>query len=459
MNLQDIRRRVKQLEAEVDNSQRALQAGQIDTKAYNAHLDAALEEVMALRKTQKNLEHYAGGMARAEDIMSGQAPAPTLGDAFGSGPVLSEPPSLNFTEPQLKALHQAAIMGQPLTMEIQSKGVLRPGFRSGDVMTKSPTLESGLTGGLGQLPPIIAPGLFMSLPYEPSRVSKFLPSSAISEGPSIAWLTHTSNANPAAAVAEGATKPDIGASFIETVVKPTKIAALASTSMEMVSDYGTGQFGQWLSTELQRELVNQESNYLLNAGVEGGPSGATFSGLLATSGTLTYSVAADEFPLDALSRAFVALRTGPAFAEADLCIMNPTTVGALRRIRDGNGRYVLDLLAGARNLTADGSPPALTPAAANPGGFIPQGTGTQVQDLWGVPIVETTQVPAGTAVALSVRAGAAFVYFKWGLMIQFNMYSDTAWENNLLQWRAEERCALATPRPEAIQIITNLPTS
>jgi hypothetical protein len=197
----------------------------------------------------------------------------------------------------------------------------------------------------------------------------------------------------------------------------------------------------------------------MNAGVEGGPTGATFPGLLGTSGTLTYSVAADEFPLDALSRAFVALRTGPAFCEPDLCIMNPTTVGALRRIRDGNGRYVLDLLAGPRNLTADGSPPAVTPPSANPGGFIPQGSGTQVADLWGVPIVETTQIPAGTAVALSVRAGAAFVYFKWGLMIQFNMYSDTAWENNLLQWRAEERCALATPRLEAIQIITNLPTS
>lgn len=453
MNETQLKARLKELDTEADATLKAYAGEKIERKQFIDVAGRLTAEAESIRATLANLGAGKQAFAAAEAAMSGDFGS----DAFSSA--WTEPPSFNFSESEVKALHQAALMRQPLTMEIQHKSVLRPQFRGGEVATKAPSLESGITGGLGQLPPIVAPGLFMSLPYEPSRLSRYLPSSAITTGPSIAWLTHTANAATAAAVAEGATKPDIGASFVETVVKPTKVAALASTSMEMVSDYGTGQFGQWLSTELTRELINAESDFLLNAGVAGGPTGATFPGLLGTSGTLTYSVAADEFPLDALSRAFVALRTGPAYCEPDLCIMHPTTVGALRRIRDNTGRYVLDLLAGPRNLTADGSAPAATPRTANPGGFIPQGTSTQVADLWGIPIIETTQCPAGTAVALSVRAGAAFVYFKWGLMLQFNMYSDTAWENNLLQWRAEERFALATPRPEAISIIDGLPTT
>ena len=86
-----------------------------------------------------------------------------------------------------------------------------------------------------------------------------------------------------------------------------------------------------------------------------------------------------------------------AFCEPDLVVINPATMGALRREKDSMGRYILDLLAGPLALTADGSPRAnRTPDDSNTFGIIPQGTGTSWGSLWGVPICETTQCPAGT---------------------------------------------------------------
>jgi len=48
---------------------------------------------------------------------------------------------------------------------------------------------------------------------------------------------------------------------------------------------------------------------------------------------------------------------------------------------------------------------------------------------------------------------------RLGMLLQFNMFGDQEWQQNLFSWRVEERIALATPRPEAINILTGLPTS
>jgi hypothetical protein len=339
---------------------------------------------------------------------------------------------------------------QPCAIEIK-------GFAD-DVVTKSPVAETGLTGGLGQLPPLIMPGRAVSLPYEPTRVWNWIPSVTM-QGPSVAWLQHVSNATEVSAVAELGTKPDIGPGFQEFVVKPTKIAGLASLSLEASMDYP--EWGGWIQTELTRSLINQESLALLQAGYSGGPTGYTFNGLLAQSGTLTRAVGSDT-PLDALSKSYVDLRVGPAFAEPDLVIMHPQTWGALRRAKDANGRYLLDLMYGPAQLTADGSPLVRGASGEAPFGVIPQGqasTGTGYGQLWGVPICETTQCPAGTAVVMSIRAGAAFGYTRMGLLLQYNPFGDAEWTQNYYTWRCEERIALTVPRPQAINIVTGLPTS
>jgi hypothetical protein len=148
----------------------------------------------------------------------------------------------------------------------------------------------------------------------------------------------------------------------------------------------------------------RESNILLN-GVSG-TSNATFNGILQTSGTLTRAIGTDS-PLDCLSKAYVDLRVGAAFADPDLVLMHPSTLGALRRQKDADGRYVMDLLAGPLGLTAYGQPSTAGPAnEQNSYSVIPQGSPAFSGNLWGAQIATSTQIAAGTAIVASVKAGA-----------------------------------------------------
>ena len=71
-------------------------------------------------------------------------------------------------------------------------------------------------------------------------------------------------------------------------------------------------------------------------------------------------------------------------------ITHPLTLGALRRERDTMGRY---LLAPDQELQ----------------------TGT-VSHIWNVPVIETSQCPAGTVLVLSVKSGAAVGWVRQGLL-------------------------------------------
>jgi len=443
MDERKIRHRLEQLRGEVKALTRAHDDGRIDEKRFRGSVNRLYEEHQGLTTTLENLGSARRAAAAQEEAFG----VPSL-RTKAIGPVRSQPPSpMDLDESQLRQLYQAAETKSPCTIEIRSKAY-------SPVTEYSTSGTSTITGGIGQLPPIIVPNRFMSLPYEPSRVSQYLPSAAMN-GPSAVWLTHTGNAGEVATVPEAGQKMDIGPTVVENQVKPTKIAGLVSVSLEAWQDYA--EFGEWLPTELTRSLINAESNMILNAGTSGGPT-ATFPGLLATSGTLTRAVGTDT-ALDALNKSFVDLRVGPAYAEPDLVITHPATIAAMRREKDASGRYILDLFAGPLALTADGAPRAATAPDANLGGVIPQGSNTTVQSIWGVPVVETTQCPPGTAVVLSVRAGAALFYVRLGMLLQFNMFGDQEWQQNLFSWRVEERIALATPRPEAINILTGLPTS
>jgi hypothetical protein len=77
--------------------------------------------------------------------------------------------------------------------------------------------------------------------------------------------------------------------------------------------------------------------------------------------------------------------------------------------------------------------------------------------LWGAQIAATTQVAAGTAVVMSVKAGAGIYWQRLGMLIFFNPWSLMT--SNEYFWVAEERIAYSCPRPAAVNIVTGLPTS
>jgi hypothetical protein len=86
-------------------------------------------------------------------------------------------------------------------------------------------------------------------------------------------------------------------------------------------------------------------------------------------------------------------------------------------------------------------------------------------DVFGVPVQTSTQVPDGQAIVMSIQGGAAVGWIRHGLELMFNQYGGTTdagvdlWRTNQYSWRAEERISLSVPRPAAICVVTNLPTS
>lgn len=483
MDFAALEARRAELRARVAEKTRAYEAGEIKDKAYfekwvtKAHdeyerLNTILDNVAAAKKAYACAEKAwqdADGMPELPEegfaplgggMVSGAQPLPIGGAGL--------PSPRNLTGVQMKQLYKAVQTRTPTTVEIPVKPHRQPLF-PGMVQKAAgaPVLESTLGGGfVGQLPPVQTP-FAVGIGYELTRVAGLFPG-AMMPGPSATWLSHTANAYEPTAVAEGATKPNIGPVITENQVIPQKIAATVDFSLEAWQDtgsYGEAAFASWLPVELERAVWNAESLYLLQATtgstnpIAGGPVNATFNGILNTSGTLTREVASGESPLDTLSQAFNDIRVGPAYSWPDLMMIHPTTYNALRLIKDSEGRYVMNLLAGPLGLTADGSAPVYQPALeANVYSITPQGSSPFAGHLWGVPVALTTQCPEGTAIVTSVAAGGGMYWTRLAMLIMFNMWSSNEWENNLQSFRAEERIALSVQRPSAVNIVTGLPS-
>lgn len=75
--------------------------------------------------------------------------------------------------------------------------------------------------------------------------------------------------------------------------------------------------------------------------------------------------------------------------------------------------------------------------------------------LWGVPVIITTLIAAGTAIVANFRDSTR-VYLRQGPTYETNNAGEAAWKANKTLIRAEERLALAVTRPAGIVKVTAL---
>jgi len=435
-----LKARASELKDEVAKATAANEDGRIEAKRFKGFIDKAYRENEEIQDELKQWDQVARFSGGTEANMA----VSQMPHADGGRIVPASP--MDMTAQQIHGLYAAAQARTPYSIEIQPKS-----YRE-SIVTKAAVTESGLGGSFsGQLPPIQSQ-FATGLGFEPTRIADLFPGAAM-KGASATWLSHTSNTNPAAIVAEAGAKPDTGMVISENQVIPVKLAALSITTLEAWQDteeFGEGAFASWLPTELTRALIDVESSTLLNATTP-------FKGITQVSGTLTRSQGTDS-PLDCLAKAFVDLRTGAAFADPDIVLLNPSTLGALRRAKDADGRYILDLLAGPLALTAYGQPSTGGPASEpNPYAVIPQGHPNSSGNLWGAQIYTTTHLAAGTAIVASVKAGAGIFWQRHALTVMFNPWSLMS--SNEMQWVCEERVAYSCNRSAALNIVTGLPTS
>jgi hypothetical protein len=384
---------ISSAEARLDELMKEVARGVLDGGVSDkrmSEIEAESDRLEIQIKNEKAARGWAGSASPAEYGMSDTNPGSYDGGGGFSPGVkwksfgLPNPelhpqvaaPSMDISREQITSLFEAA--------HANAKGykvqIGRKDFAS-TLRSKTagaPLTESGLNN---QLPAIQVPGNYgqYGKPYEPFRLLANIPTVAMT-GPQAAYLTWISNTNNAARVAEGGEKPSLGPVIDEDFVKPMKLAATVEASMEILQDHE--QFAQWLPTGLQQNLVNAESLQLIQANASGGPTVPEFNGLLATSGTLAQDATGLSFA-DALSMAYVKIRTGAAICEPHLVLTSPDTAAAALRSKTSTGAYIFDLMRG-------------------PGALDQQNE----FDVFGVPVRTSTQCPDGTAIVMSRQGGA-----------------------------------------------------
>lgn len=264
--------------------------------------------------------------------------------------------------------------------------------------------------GIG-LPAVADPSLTLGLGYEPDRLFAHLPSKAV-DYPTVEYYSHTSNTNPAAVVAELGQKPDLGMVLTPKTATVTKIAALASASLEALTDFET--FVQFIPTELTRAVVDAETAFVA-------------AQILGTSGVLTRAKGASEAPLDTIAGAVNDLRVGAAFTEPNLVVTHPTTWNYLRTQKDTQGRYLL---------------------GTDPGD-------AQRKQIWGIDVVTNAKITAGTALVLDTKCLQGWTRMSMTIDSD-NGYSATNFATNAVTYRAEERIAVGVLRPAGVNVVTGL---
>jgi HK97 family phage major capsid protein len=291
-------------------------------------------------------------------------------------------------------------------------------------------LESGQGGGFLPVPQVLG-GVVDTL-FEPLTVAvRFGQAEATTS--SVRYMIEGTATSGAAGVAEGAEKPasDIAVSTVDEPVK--KVATVLTVSDELfedapnVSAYLNGRLSLFVRMEEERQLLR-------------GAGTNELVGIFGRSGINTDSKAAADDNATALARV-LANTAGSANVAPDTIVLHPQNWLTTRLLRDGAGGTVGQFQGGGPFSGAYGG------AAPSPGLF--------GQSLWGVPVVLSTQVGAGTALVGNFRQSAT-IYRRGGVSVEASNSHDQFFTYNLIAIRAEARQALAVFRPGAFTQVSGL---
>jgi HK97 family phage major capsid protein len=297
-------------------------------------------------------------------------------------------------------------------------------FREEDLKAVHKAMECGQNikiKAFSTVDPLLPPELFPSIiaKIHEHRLLDHLPVIGMS-APSIEFLVHSSSTGgPPAITAEGALKPDVTLNFTSSTVTAQKIACTFGLSWETQFDF-PGLVG-YAQSEIFKQVIDAENSALIN-----GASGIV--GFQQTSGILTLAYSTGNY-LDIFSQGIENLRTGSALATASLIVIHPGTLGAVLRQKDTQNRYLV----------------------------APDPSREQNHNIWGVEVLQTTAINAGTALLLDTEK-FGFIPMRQNLEIMSGFTNDD-FQRNINRWAVEERLNIAVERPSAVLNITGLPVS
>ncbi len=224
-------------------------------------------------------------------------------------------------------------------------------------------------------------------------------------------MRQTVRSNGAAVVAIGAQKPTSSYTLERIEGEIATVAHLSERiPRQYLGDYAGLQ--QFLGTEMGYGIQRATDRIIIN----GSGTAPESSGILNTTGVLAQPYATDVFGScrSAMTRLAEAGETATAF------VFTPTDWQAVETLRDANERFQL------------GAAPSTTPA----------------RTLWSVPVVLSTELPAGTALVGDFRTVTLFV--REAIRLDWSEAGPELFDKNAVKFRAENRVGLALTRPGAL---------
>ncbi|KAB2700021.1 phage major capsid protein [Ochrobactrum sp. Kaboul] len=278
------------------------------------------------------------------------------------------------------------------------------------ITTGSATVGTGTDGSTSLVPSHHVPGIIAPA-VRPLTIRALLAQGSTTSGV-IQYVRETGFTNNAAPVAEGAAKPYSDITFDQETENVRVIAHLFKASRQVLED--SAQLASYIDTRARDGLADVEEAQLLN----GNATGQNLNGLIPNATPFDNTlVAANDNKADVIRRAILQVRL--AEYRADGIVMHPTDWADIEVLKETTGGYIW----------------------SNP-------TVNNGQNLWGIPVVDTTAMTEGNFL-VGAFARAAQIFDRWQARVEVSNSNVDDFEKNLVTIRAEERLALAIYRPES----------
>jgi HK97 family phage major capsid protein len=269
----------------------------------------------------------------------------------------------------------------------------------------------------GFAPQAVRTGQVIDLPQEMPAMVDIIPNTTTNEV-AVVFMREDTYTSGAAEVAEGADYGESAFHFTEVSSPVRKIPVFVPVTDEQLADE-TGMMER-LDNRLDLQLRQRLDTQTIN----GDGTGQNLVGFLNTSGILTQAKASD-INIDALYKAITKQRIQDKTRPSAL-VMHPTDWQNIRLLRTADGLYIF------------GSPSDPAP-----------------QRVWGLPVVDTTEITQGTALMGDFR-GYSELAFKAGIEFEVSNSHSDYFVKGIQAIRAQLRVALVVLRPTAFVEITGL---
>ena len=292
--------------------------------------------------------------------------------------------------------------------------------------TKADTTESTMP------PPVVrAPRIQESAQDDPFAIPNLI-DTITTDQYQYKYLEETTFTNAGGAIAEAGTYAEDTLAFTERTENIRKLGSFIPMTEELLADMSAAQ--GYIDSRLRFMVQANISDQIIG----GSGSGANLTGILNKTGINTFNYSSFSGNLKRIGQVFEAITEiqKDAFMQPDAILMHPSDW--------------YQVVTEVNAVTTSGS---LNPLFVGAGNF---GSGVAAT-LWGLPVIPTTELSAGTALVGVFGGGQAIhIVARQGMEVSMSDSHDANFVKDIVVMKASVRLGLPIYRPTAFCSITNI---